>query len=503
MASQMQSLVLKQAQQLVLTPQMQQSLKILQLSSLELDEFIETELEQNPLLEKENDEIVENEANLDENKNEEFEETQEKDSYENLSEENFKEDSGLDNEVQSQDNDDFSVEDYGDISQIEAGNYNNDSDTTSIIEKNFSEEKTLKDHLLEQINLDFFDPAKRIISAYLVEMLDGKGYLSGENLEEEISSLANKLNCEICEIENLILELQKLDPIGVFARSLEECLKIQLKELDRLDPAMEILLGNLPLLAKGEIQKLKKLCKVDDEDLKLMIAEIKALNPRPASNFAEVNAETKIPDLYLIKKSGKWSVELNYDIIPKLKVKKDFFRKSKDKIINENDKQFLNKNINSANFLLRALSQRYDSILRVSAEIAEFQTEFFDKGINFLKPLTMRQVAEKLELHETTIGRVVANKYIATPRGVLELRYFFTNSLSSNFTENDISTESVKNLIKEIIEAEKDILSDDDIAKILNEKGIDVARRTIAKYREAMNIPTSAERKRSRKLMAV
>ncbi len=503
----MQSLVLKQAQQLVLTPQMQQSLKILQLSSLELDEFIEAELEQNPLLEKDGEDASNLEDTTSENseeaKSEEYDELNEKDSFENLNQENFKEDSGLDSENQEWNSDDYTIENYGNQGNSQSENYSDDIDTTAIIEKNFSSQKSLKDHLLEQINLDFSDPAKKITSAYLVEMLDNKGYLSSENLEAELNSLAEKLNCERNFIENLILELQKLDPIGVFARSLAECLKIQLKDADRLDPAMEKLVDNLPLLAKGEIIKLKKICGVDEEDLKLMIAEIKALNPRPASEFSENNAETKIPDLFLIKNAGIWSVELNYDVIPKIKVKKDFYKKAKNTQIKESDKQFLNKNINSANFLIRSLSQRYDSILRVSKEIVELQKDFFDKGINFLKPLTMRQIAEKLDLHETTIGRVVANKYIATPRGVLELKYFFTNSLNSNYSENDISTESVRSQIKELIEAENKILSDDDIAKILNDKGINIARRTVAKYREALNIPTSAERKRSRKLKAV
>lgn len=521
MVKQSQTLNLKQAQQLVLTPQMQQSLKILQLSSLDLETYLEEELEKNPLLEKESEEINETEQSQDGENNPEISEAQEenidekpekelpekdsfeKDSFENLSSEKFQQNEALDTEDYraGESDEDFTAKDYGDSDYIKTSNYeNSDNDAGSIIEKNYSGEKTLKEHLLEQINLDFTENAEKIIASYLLEMLDGKGYLASENLDKEIEIIAKKLDCAVSEINQVIQKLQKLDPPGVFARNLEECLRIQLKENNRLDPLIEVLLSNLPLLAKGEVQKLKKLCNVSDEELSEMIDEIKSLNPRPASSFSEELPATKIPDLYLVKNSGVWSVELNQDIMPKLRVKSDYYKKVKSGKIKEEHKEYLNQNLSTANFIIRAISQRYDSILKVSQAIVDFQTEFFDKGINYLKPLTMKQIADKVELHESTVGRVVANKYIATPRGVLELKYFFTNALTSNYSENDISTQTAKNLIKELIEKETDVLSDDDIAKSLNDKGINIARRTVAKYREALHIPTSADRKRAKRV---
>ncbi len=506
MVNQSQSLVLKQAQQLVLTPQMQQSLKILQLSSLDLNEFLETEIEQNPLLEKEDE--ANSEAKETDNENvesseseEDNSETIEKDSFENLSSDKFSE-----NEASPLDNDqsegDFAVANSGDYDEYRTNNSksHDDIDAGSVIEKNYSQEKTLREHIADQITLDFSDNAETIIANHLLDFLDAKGYLAQANYEEEINALATKLGSNLEDIEKVILKLQKLDPAGVFARSLQECLRIQLKELDRLDPAMEKLIGNLELLAKGETQKLKKICGVDEEDLTLMIAEVKSLNPRPASNFSEENAATKIPDLYLVKKGKIWDIELNYEIMPRLRVKKDYYQKVKSGKIKEEHKEYLSSNLNTANFLIRAISQRYDSILRVAKAIVDSQTDFFDKGINYLKPMTMKQIADVVELHESTVGRVVANKYISTPRGVLELRYFFTNSLSSTASENDVSSESVKNMIRQAIDAEEKILSDDEIANILKEKGIGIARRTVAKYREAMHIPTSADRKRLRRI---
>lgn len=503
MVNQSQSLVLKQSQQLVLTPQMQQSLKILQLSSLDLNDLLEVEMEKNPLLEKEEEENSETKEEQVEASSEEAEivADSEKDSFDNLNSDNFSE-----NEASPLDNDqsegDYAVANSGDYDEYRTNNSksHDDIDAGTVIEKNYSKEETLREHIIEQINLDFTDNAEIIIANHLMDFLDNKGYLAQVNYEIEISALSKKLGCSLEDIEKVISRLQKFDPAGVFARNLQECLRIQLREKDRLDPAMEKLLENLELLAKGETQKLKKICGVDEEDLTLMIAEIKSLNPRPASNFTEENAATKIPDLYLVKKGGVWDIELNYDIMPRLRVKKDYYKKVKSGKIKEEHKEYLNSNLNTANFLIRAISQRYDSILKVAKAIVDSQTDFFEKGINYLRPMTMKQIADVVELHESTVGRVVANKYISTPRGVLELRYFFTNSLTSISSENDVSSQSAKNMIREAIESETKILSDDEIAKILNQKGVNIARRTVAKYREAMHIPTSADRKRLRRI---
>lgn len=476
-----------------MTASMQQSLKILQMSSLELAELIETELEVNPLLEREDNTVTEESTSESSADGESENESSEK-------EKDFEEDYKTgENDIDEDLGDSWNTSENYDSYESSSSGKGEGNDAGSIIERIYSEEKSLKDHLLDQISLEFEDPKEKIIAAHMVDMLDGNGYLIQENFEEEIKNLSQKIGCSIYDIMNLIPKLQQLDPCGIFARNLKDCLKLQLKEQNRLDPCIEPLIDNLELLAKGELQKLKKLCNTSEEELRDMVAEIKNLNPRPAANFNHDISQTKIPDLFLNYKDGKFSIELNYDLLPKIFLRKDIIKNTKNKAKAE-DKKFLNEKSSSGNFLIRAVAQRAETMLKVANIILEKQKGFFEKGINYLKPLIMKEVADEAGIHESTVGRVVANKYIATQRGVYELRYFFTQSLGGTYSDEFFSTETAKHKIKELIEQEKSVLSDDEISMLLKREGINIARRTVAKYREAMQIPTSSERKRAKRV---
>jgi RNA polymerase sigma-54 factor len=499
MGAQSQILSLKQSQNLVMTQQMQQSLKILQMSSTELLEYIDQEIESNPLLEKENEEEISTEQNNDETKEQTNDENDDENS-ETVEEIDFLKDNNqeidnenigdawntsetFENEYTHKEND-FSEQDF--------------KDKGGIIEKTYSEQISLQSYLLDQINLTNLTQKEKFIATHLIDMLDKNGYLQSENLDEELLALSKKVGCELADVTNLIPKLQNLEPTGIFARNLKECLKLQLKEQNRLDPLIEALLENLELLAKGELQKLKKICNSTDEDLSEMIKEIKSLNPRPASNFSTEVSQTKIPDMFLVQKDKKYTIELNYEVLPKIFLRKELFNNKK---INEKDaKKFISEKINTGNFLLRAVAQRTQTMLKVANLIVEKQKDFFDKGINFLKPMIMKDISELAEIHESTVGRVVANKYLSTSRGVFELKYFFTQSLGGSYSDDLFSSETVKFKIKNLINEEKDVLSDEEISLLLKREGINVARRTVAKYRESLNIPTSSERKRLKRI---
>lgn len=475
-----------------MTQAMQQSLKILQMSTNDLQSLVEEELEINPLLEKQenSEEVKENNDNSDQESKlevgleEEFKRNKDNNTND-VDEDNFSDSWNTSDSYSPKETDFSKGEQKGAL---------------EVLEKTYMKEVSLEEHLLEQINLDFKTPKQKIIAAHLTEMLDSNGFLKAENLEEELKRLADRIGGNASEIKEVISQLQTLDPLGVFSQNLQECLKIQLKEKDRLDPAMNKLVNNLDILAKGDFKKLMRICNVDEEDLREMIIEIKALNPRPASNFSTELVQTKVPDLYLKLEEGEYNLEVNNEVLPKIFIKEDFVNKLKASK-QEGDKKFITEKISSGNFLIRAMAQRFETMLKVANIIVDKQKEFFDKGVNYLKPITMKDIAIIAEIHESTVGRVVANKYISTPRGVFELRYFFTQGLSSSKNTGDVvSSESIKYKIKDLIENEKEVLSDEDLSLLLKRDGVTIARRTVAKYREAIGIPTSSKRKRLRKL---
>ncbi|MBY0408283.1 MAG: RNA polymerase factor sigma-54, partial [Rickettsiales bacterium] len=363
------------------------------------------------------------------------------------------------------------------------------------IEDNASQGISLRDHLLEQLNLSIHDPVKRIIGAHLIDLVDEAGYI-----KEELAALAVQLGAEAPEVQNVLTLLQAFDPPGICARNLKECLEIQLREKNRLDPAMQAMLTHLNLLGDGKFEELQKRCGVDKEDLREMIAEIRTLNPKPASPFTHEIAQTLQPDIFVRRlPDGNWHVELNMNNFPKIMVNKRYYKRITAETRNVKDKQYLTEQFGSANWLVRALEQRAQTMLKVGGELVKQQDAFFRLGVRYLKPMTLKVIAHETGYHESTISRVTNGKYLLCPRGTFELKYFFTSALArAEGAGDDISSQSVKHYIAEMIEAETSthILSDDEIVDRLRERNITVARRTVAKYREALGIPSSPKRKR-------
>ncbi|MGH6913245.1 MAG: RNA polymerase factor sigma-54, partial [Geminicoccales bacterium] len=352
---------------------------------------------------------------------------------------------------------------------------------------------SLRDHLLAQIELELQDPADRVIGAALIELLDEAGYIARDYLE-----LAEALGCPHDRVESTLARLQEFDPPGIFARDLKECLALQLKDRNRYDPAMQVLLDNLALLARRDLPQLRKLCNVDAEDLADMIGEIRALNPKPALAFEAPALHPVTPDVFLRGQHGNWVVELNTESLPRVLVDGQYHARVSRESRTKHERDYVAECYQSANWLVRALHQRATTILRVAREIVRQQEAFFARGVEHLRPLILRDIAEAIGMHESTVSRVTTNKYIATPRGLFELKYFFTSAIASRSGEAPHSAESVRYRIRTLIanEPADRVLSDDGIADILRGEGLDIARRTVAKYREAMRIPSSVERRR-------
>ncbi len=466
-----QGLQQRQSQNLAMTAELQESLKMLQLSSIDLADIINGELEKNPLLTTDDGESIEiGSSNKDTTTSDLTELGKDRDSFENES---------LDYQTN-----------WDDVGK--GGDHkfeNNDFDFEDTIEG----EEDLNQLILKQFHIDVADAQKRMIGLHLLDYLDPSGYFIG-NLAE----IAENLGCEEAEVEEVLLSLQKLEPTGIFSRSLEECLKIQLEEKDRLDPCMFALLQNLQLLGMRKLETLKEICGVDDEELQDMILEIKALNPKPALGFARKELTPGQPDIFVKKKDdGAYFVELNNAALPKLLVNKKYYMEISAQLKNKDEKQFVKANYHSANFLVKALDQRANTMVKTAAAIVKYQEEFFKFGIKYLKPLTLSAIAEEIGMHESTISRVTSNKFMVTPRGSFEMKYFFTSGVSNSGGE--VASTSVKESIKEIITAEDHDkpLSDDAITAMLKKRGVNISRRTVMKYREALAIPSSYERKNS------
>ena len=369
-----------------------------------------------------------------------------------------------------------------------------DDDLTGM-ENVAAEEMTLRDHLIGQINIDLQDPIDIMIAGRLMDMLDDNGWLSGS-----LEPVAIALGCTLDRVQTTLERCQLFDPPGIFARSLSECLALQLREKDRLDPAMQALLDNLELLAKREFGQLRRLCGVDNEDLLQMVPEIKELNPRPASEFDHDVAQPVVPDVFIRKNKAGWLVELNSDVMPRVLVNNRYYSVVRKHARSKDDKEFLSDRFQSANWLVRALHQRAETILKVASELVVQQEAFFEDGVEFLKPLTLRDVAEFVGVHESTVSRVTANKYLGMSRGIFEMKYFFNSAIGQSDTGESRSAESIRFRIKALIDREtrESVLSDDRIVDILRDERIDIARRTVAKYRDEMHIPSSVQRRREK-----
>jgi len=474
-----QRLDLRQTQALVMTPQLQQAIKLLQLSNLELSAFIEGELEQNPLLERD-DAPAEGTA-------EPAEPAAAAEDGEDV--ERWQEAAGSEGEG--------NLDLAGDPTAWQSRQApQRPGETLPGLDQTLSRPVTLREHLLAQLSVDIADPVDRVIGTHLVDMIDDAGYLQGD-----LADVAERLDCDVARVETTLKLMQRLDPAGVFARHLAECLMLQLEDRDRLDPAMRMLVENLPLLANRDGQALMKLCGVDAEDLAEMVAELKALNPKPGLAFDPAAAEPVVPDVLVRPQGVGFAIELNNDTLPRVLVNNRYYAEVTSAARNKADKDYLAERYQQANWLVKALHQRATTILKVATEIVRQQEGFFRRGVQHLKPLVLRDIAEAIGMHESTVSRVTSNKYMAMPRGIYELKYFFTSAIAAASGGDALSAEAVRFRIKALIDAEaEEVLSDDRIVEILLKEGIDIARRTVAKYREAMRIPSSVQRRRERSL---
>jgi RNA polymerase sigma-54 factor len=502
----MPKLELRQGQSLVMTPQLQQAIKLLQMSNLELSEFVETELEQNPLLEhignREQPEppVVERADSAEENA---------ADLSDTLSDDNASTEAltQLDGGYENVYGDESRVERSERVAEIPSPGMSSmapsapaGSSQSVDFEAILPHQITLSDHLRAQLNIALSDPAQRIIGRHLIGMLNDDGYLHGD-----LNQAATTLGADSALIENTLSQLQTFEPSGVFARDLQECLRIQLQEKDRFDPVMERLLNHLDLLAKRDYEKLMELCDADRGDLIQMIEDIHACNPRPGSEFGALVVQPVIPDVFVREApDGTWLVELNSETLPRVLVNNQYHASVSLKASREEDKEYISNCLTTANWLVKSLDQRAKTILKVAREIVRQQDGFLVHGVQHLRPLTLREVADAIEMHESTVSRVTSNKYMATLRGIVELKYFFTPAIASSQGGEAHSSEAVRQRIKDLIENEapQKILSDDKIVTLLRDSGIDIARRTVAKYREALGFGSSVQRRREKKTYA-
>ena len=487
----MQKLVMKQGQSLVMTPQLQQAIKLLQMSNIEVQNFIDAELERNPLLER--NEL--RETAVAEVKPEKTE----------LQDAPFSagDARGADGDGATSPSDGGAP-----VSQMSAGPMP-DSGWTSTrgsgqvsldgeaydFAANVSREETLAEHLTAQLFMHLRDPADILIGQHLIGTVNEAGYLTSNP-----SSIANTMGTDVLHVERVLSVLKKFDPVGVFAADLKDCLRMQLLDQNRFDPAMDVLLDHLPLVAKRDYPALKNLCNVGLDDIHDMITELRALNPKPGHAFGSEPVMPVVPDVSVrAANDGSWMVELNSETLPRVLVNNQYAAQVSRGAQKTEDKLFLSECQAQASWLVKSLDQRAKTILKVAREIVKQQDAFLVLGVQHLRPITLKTVAEAIEMHESTVSRVTSNKYMATPRGTFELKYFFTNAIQSGDSHGAAhSAESVRQRIRELIEKEtvEKVLSDDDIVELLKAENVEIARRTVAKYRESLNILSSVQRRR-------
>ncbi|MEA3032745.1 MAG: polymerase sigma-54 factor [Sphingomonadales bacterium] len=492
---------LSPSQSLVMTPQLQQAIRLLALSNLEVESFIAEELDKNPLLETSDgdgedgpapaaeavelpgsdepatvDELVMKgegaaDAPLDMD----------------LDDENIHQDSASDRGLDGS----LGLEGLGGGGGGEGEGPDFDSFA--------SDGLSLHEHLLAQAG-ERLSGADLIIATAMIEQIEETGYFLAAPLD-----LARRLGVPLGDVERVLAVVQGFDPAGVAARSLAECLKLQAKEADRYDPAMARLIDNLDYLARGNLPALRRICGVDEEDLADMIRELRAYDPKPGCRFVQgERIEAVVPDVFVARRAAGWAIELNGATLPKLLVDRRYYAELASGPQDRRSKAWLSDCLASANWLIKALDQRARTIVKVTSEIVKQQEGFFRSGVAHLRPLTLRQVAEAIGMHESTVSRVTSNKYLSCERGLFELKYFFTSGIQSADGGEAVSAEAVKSHIKALIAAEcsEAILSDDQLVDLLRAKGFDIARRTVAKYREAIGLGSSVQRRRQKAIGA-
>ncbi|WOE75175.1 RNA polymerase factor sigma-54 [Alterisphingorhabdus coralli] len=505
---------LRQKQSLVMTPQMQQAVKLLALSNLEMEGYLNEALEKNPLLESEgtsekspsSEDASEGDATISDSAENGaadagFEDAPAPDGADTLIAAGAGEaDAPLDS---NSDTDVFHHDSAADMmgsaalgaSAVSGGGGEEGPDWENMLAESIS----LHDHLRAQVAA-VLNGEDMLIADQIIGHIDDSGYLKADTL-----ALAHQLGVSVDHLEDVLAVVQQSDPSGVGARSLSECIAIQAREADRYDPAMARLIDNLDLVARRDIARLKRLCRVDEEDIIDMISELRDYDPRPGAAFAGSAAAPVVPDVFVRPKPGGagWHIEMNPATLPRLLINRRYHSELSEGLQDKASKAWLNECLNDASWLIRTLDQRQRTITKVATEIVKRQEGFFREGVAHLKPLTLRQVADAIEMHESTISRVTSNKYLNCDRGTFELKYFFTTAIQSADGGEAVSSSAVKDALKTLIDNEdpKKILSDDKLVAMLKDQGYDIARRTVAKYREAMNLGSSVQRRREKAML--
>ena len=491
----------RQSQQLVMTPQLQQAIKLLQLSNLELAEFVEEQLEENPFLER-NETSPDGPSERRGEKEAAAEEAAGPRKEVDLTDATSTSDARDSLDVEYEDVNpgdsgsdaapgDYTTNDWAGASSSGGSFEGGDREFGATLSKEIS----LAEHLTEQLQVATRDPVQLLIGAYLIDLIDEAGYL-----RETLDGAAERLGADLADVEKTHALITSFEPIGVGARDLKECLTLQLIEADRFDPAMQAFIENIELLAKGDLKGLLRTTRASEEDVRDMIAEVRALTPKPGYAFGGGAVQAVAPDVFVRKsQDGGWKVELNSETLPRVLVNQTYYAEISTANADEKDKTYVTEQFTSANWLVKSLDQRARTILKVASEIVRQQDAFLVHGVKHLRPLNLKVIADAIEMHESTVSRVTSNKYMATTRGLFELKYFFTASIASSSGGEAHSAEAVRQHIRELIDAEtKDsVLSDDKIVEILQVEGIEIARRTVAKYRETLNIPSSVQRRRA------
>ncbi|MBV9906771.1 MAG: RNA polymerase factor sigma-54 [Hyphomicrobiales bacterium] len=498
-------LALRQSQAMVLTPQLLQAIKLLQMPNLELTQFIENELASNPLLERaeerEESSLEQLEAQgggfaeASAEPGDWAAETLETDAGRLAANLGTEVDNAFDadrtappSQSQSAPADALSAQSWTGVGSGHEGGEAPD------LEAYVAESMSLRDHLERQAAILLPDPAERMIGAALIDGLDEAGYFVGS-----LAEIAERLGADVGNVEAVLLRMQTLEPTGVFARSLAECLAIQLKERDRFDPAMQAFIENLPALARRDFPLLRRACGVDDEDLRDMLAEIRRLEPKPGRAFGDPPAAPAIPDVHVTAAPDfGWRVELNTGALPRVLVNEVYAAEIRRGAKRDEDRQYVSTQLQAANWLTKSLEQRARTILNVASEIVRRQDSFLLEGVSGLRPLNLKMIGEAIGVHESTVSRATAHKFIQTPRGLFEMKYFFTAAIASSEAGQSHSAESVRQRIRQMIDDEDpdEVLSDDVIVERLRKMDVLVARRTVAKYRDSLRIPSSVERRK-------
>ena len=462
---------IKQSQKMTLTPQLLKAIKLLELNNIDLDNYLQQEILDNPLLEKEADD-----QSLKDNIN---------DNDKNLSSQD-KSESSLSHNTDSEGSPSFDTANLYESSSTSIDN---------IIEETIESKNSLYQIITDQINISFQNKIDRLIALSILEFIEPNGYLKVSTKELSID-----LNIDLLRIEKILKVLKSFEPLGIFSNDLEEFLTLQLKSQNLLDNNLKLLLKNLPILANENIFSISKKLKIDKEKLKDSLDLLKRCSAAPIDTDGDLISNINSPDIIVEKDKNEWIVSLNEETLPKVIVLTGYWEELSRKKLSKEDKKYLSANFLAGKGLVKALEQRASTILKVAKEIIKKQEKFLDQGVMGLRPLKLKDIAEELDIHESTVSRITNSKTIYTPRGTYDLKFFFSKSLNTLSNDDGLSSKVVKEKIIQLINNEEKVLSDNKLSKLLKEEGINVARRTVTKYREEMTLPPSHQRKRLKQL---